>query len=280
MRDGSGSILVLAGTVIYEKDGETYTAKAGEQISILENDISVTKLDATALNEFAITQAKNAKETLCFTADDLDKVLADREAERQAALETSETIHIGDEANADSTEADADSTGKDKDKNSSAAEAEEEDDDDKGGSGGSSSGETSGPVNTCTIQIRCDTILNNLENLEPSKAGYVPGNGVILTPCTVEFEEGETVFDVLCRVCNYFGIQIEYSWTPIYNSYYIEGINNLYEFDCGNQSGWMYKVNGWFPNYGCSSYTLKNGDNIVWCYTCNGLGADVGASMG
>ncbi len=41
----------------------------------------------------------------------------------------------------------------------------------------------------------------------------------------------------------------------MYNSYYVEGIGNLYEFDCGKESGWMYKVNGRFPNYGCSSYT-------------------------
>ena len=39
----------------------------------------------------------------------------------------------------------------------------------------------------------------------------------------------------------------------------------------------MYKVNGWFPNYGCSSYYLRDGDVIVWCYTCEGLGTDVGA---
>ena len=36
-----------------------------------------------------------------------------------------------------------------------------------------------------------------------------------------------------------------------------------------------YKVNEWFPNYGCSRYVLKNGDDVVWCYTCN-LGYDVG----
>ena len=63
----------------------------------------------------------------------------------------------------------------------------------------------------------------------------------------------------------------------MYDSYYIEGINHLYEFDCGEQSGWMYKVNEWFPNYGCSSYELSDGDVIVWCYTCKGLGTDVGA---
>ena len=130
---------------------------------------------------------------------------------------------------------------------------------------------------TCTITIRCDTILDNMDNLEPAKAPYVPDNGVILREVTVEFEEGETVFDVLNRVCKQYNIPVEYSWTPMYDSYYIEGINNLYEFDCGSESGWMYKVNGWFPNYGCSSYYLTGGENIVWCYTCNGLGEDVGA---
>ena len=62
----------------------------------------------------------------------------------------------------------------------------------------------------------------------------------------------------------------------MYNSAYIEGINNLYEFDCGELSGWMYKVNGWFPNYGCSACKVENGDDIVWCYTCKGFGKDVG----
>ena len=129
----------------------------------------------------------------------------------------------------------------------------------------------------CFITIRCETILNNWDDLDPAKAPYVPDSGYILGQTEVSFEEGETVFDVLKRVCDTYGIQIEYSWTPMYNSYYIEGINNLYEFDCGNQSGWMYKVNGWFPNYGCSSYYLQDGDDIIWCYTCKGLGTDVGA---
>ena len=61
----------------------------------------------------------------------------------------------------------------------------------------------------------------------------------------------------------------------MYNSAYIEGIHNLYEFDCGELSGWMYKVNEWFPNYGCSRYQLRDGDVICWEYTCD-LGVDVG----
>ena len=61
-----------------------------------------------------------------------------------------------------------------------------------------------------------------------------------------------------------------------YNSAYIEGIHNLYEFDCGQLSGWIYKVNGWSPNYGCSRYDLADGDVIEWQYTCN-LGIDIDA---
>ncbi|MEG1069452.1 MAG: DUF4430 domain-containing protein, partial [Ruthenibacterium sp.] len=93
------------------------------------------------------------------------------------------------------------------------------------------------------------------------------------------FEDGETAFDVLKRACEIAGIQLEFSWTPALGSNYIEGINQLYEFDCGSESGWMYKVNGWFPNYGSSGYALKNNDAIVWSYSCKGLGADIGGGV-
>ena len=128
----------------------------------------------------------------------------------------------------------------------------------------------------CTIEIRCDTILNNMKALFAGKEGYVPADGTILAVSKVEIKDGDSVFDVLKRACDLADIQLEYSYTPIYESYYVEGIHQLYEFDCGSESGWMYKVNGWFPNYGCSSYKVKENDEIVFCYTCNGLGADVG----
>lgn len=127
------------------------------------------------------------------------------------------------------------------------------------------------------ITILCNTILDNMGDLTSGKEEFVPEDGVILPMVKVEFTEGETVFEVLQRICKRQSIQMEYSWTPLYGSYYIEGINNLYEFDCGHQSGWMYKVNGWFPNYGVSLYELSEGDQIVFAYTCKGLGTDVGA---
>ena len=131
---------------------------------------------------------------------------------------------------------------------------------------------------TCTISISCATILNNMDKCDESKRGLVPADGVILPAVTVTFSQGESVFDVLQRVCKERKIPMEFSWTPMYNSAYIEGIYNLYEFDVGDGSGWMYKVNDWFPNYGCSRYELQDGDTVRWVYTCD-LGKDVGGGM-
>lgn len=127
----------------------------------------------------------------------------------------------------------------------------------------------------CTFSISCATVLDNMDKLHKSKKDIIPDDGWILKPVTVTFNEGESVFDVLKQVCKDNKIQLEFSFTPIYNSSYIEGINNLYEFDCGSLSGWTYEVNDWFPNYGCSRYEVKNGDVIEWQYTCD-LGGDVG----
>ncbi len=128
---------------------------------------------------------------------------------------------------------------------------------------------------TCTLSVRCDTILDNISWLDKEKVELVPADGVIYAEKKVTFYEGESVFNVLQREMKKAGIHMEFSNVPIYNSAYIEGINNLYEFDCGELSGWMYKVNGWFPNYGCSRYRLQDGDKIEWVYTCD-LGVDVG----
>lgn len=144
--------------------------------------------------------------------------------------------------------------------------------------------------NTCTISINCTEILENKDDLKNGKEMFLPSSGYILKTVTVEFESGETVFDVLKRVCKDFtcsdncqycqssGIQLEYEFTPGYDNYYIEGIHQIYEKDCGSKSGWMYKVNGVFPNYGCSDYKVKSGDKVEFVYTCN-LGEDVGAEV-
>lgn len=128
---------------------------------------------------------------------------------------------------------------------------------------------------TCWFSVECSTVFNNLAELDSAKLGELPLDGIILKKQRVTFFDGESVFDVLKRVCRENGIQMEASFTPMYNSAYVEGINNLYEFDCGNLSGWMYRVDGWYPNYGCSRYRLCDGETVEWRYTCD-LGKDVG----
>ena len=127
----------------------------------------------------------------------------------------------------------------------------------------------------CTFTITCSTILNNMDDLDPEKIELVPKDGIIFKKQKIQFKEGESVFDVLKRVCMDNNIHMESSWTPMYNSAYIEGINNLYEFDCGELSGWMYSVNGSFPNYGFADYFPQDGDVVRVCFTL-ALGRDVG----
>lgn len=128
---------------------------------------------------------------------------------------------------------------------------------------------------TCTLSVRCDTLLDRLDTLAPEKAALVPADGALYAEREVIFYEGESVFNLLAREMKQNGVHLEFVNTPLYGSAYIEGIGNLYEFDCGELSGWMYKVNDRFPNYGCSRYRLKEGDRVEWVYTCD-LGRDVG----
>lgn len=128
---------------------------------------------------------------------------------------------------------------------------------------------------TCTLEVRCDTLLQKKTELTAEKAALVPENGILLETVTVEFEAGDTVFDIFRQTLRQEKIHFEYVDASAYSAVYIEGIGNLYEFDCGPQSGWMYFVNEVSPSIGCSSYTLADGDAVSFRYTCD-LGADLG----
>lgn len=124
---------------------------------------------------------------------------------------------------------------------------------------------------TCTLAVRCDSVLENIELLSDAKRKILPEDGMIYPERKVEFYEGESVFDVLLRELGENEIHLEFVKTPMYNSAYVEGIGNLYEFDCGDMSGWKYSVNGEKPTQGCSQYMVKKGDRIVFYYTINYL---------
>ena len=126
---------------------------------------------------------------------------------------------------------------------------------------------------TCLFEIECRTILSNMDKLSKDKKECVPDDGVLFSAET-GFDKGESVYDILKRVCDENGRQLETSYSPAFGTRYIEGIGNLYEFDCGTASGWMYTVNGEYMNYGCSSCIVSDGDKIAIRYTCN-MGNDL-----
>lgn len=117
----------------------------------------------------------------------------------------------------------------------------------------------------CTISIGCKAALE-CEHLSPSLRQRLPADGWLLPPTEVTVTPGESVFDVLLRVTRQREIAMEFVDAAVYGSAYIEGIGHLYEFDCGGQSGWIYKVNGESPNVGCSDYPVSAGDVIAWEY--------------
>lgn len=134
--------------------------------------------------------------------------------------------------------------------------------------------EPEGPL--CYLTISCATILENPDDLTPGKEGLVPDDGLLFPRTAVSFREGETVFDILQKVTRENKIHMSFTEVPMYDSAYIEAIGNLYEFDCGPNSGWMYCVNGVYPDYGVSKYTIQENDEIELNYTCD-LGRDLGA---
>jgi len=280
VRSGAQSIGVLRGNV--------EDAGSGQTIEYVGEEKTVGALTPESLNEFAITQIRALNDTaLCFTSADLDALEAKRQQALQDLLNNQETddSELNDTGDAAESNTDDDSgeTTDSAQTPDTTIDSDSSDEDSKTDDplppADTTQPDTSLPADLhCTIAIFCHTILENMGDLAPGKAEFVPSDGVILSPVTVAYSAGETVFDVLQRACTQTGLQLEYSWTPLYDSYYVEGINQLYEFDCGFESGWMYKVNDWFPNYGCSSYTVEDGDVIVWCYTCKGLGVDVGAT--
>ena len=128
----------------------------------------------------------------------------------------------------------------------------------------------------CTLSVRCDTLAARREQLAPEIAELVPVDGVLLQSVSAEMQEGETAFSLLQRVTREKKIHLEFQKTPGTGAAYVEGIGNLYEFDGGPLSGWLYRVDGVFYPESASDHTLSPGDRVEWIYTCD-LGRDVGA---
>ena len=107
----------------------------------------------------------------------------------------------------------------------------------------------------CEFSISCKTVLSHRKSLQSNY--QIPEDGKIFEK-KMKFESGDSVLDVLEKT----GVEIDV------RDGYVAGIDGLYEFDCGKNSGWMYRVNGKFPNCMAGKYKLKDGDKVEWLYTC------------
>lgn len=123
-----------------------------------------------------------------------------------------------------------------------------------------SGGNLPGGNNTITVTMSIDKLTIN--------------KGYVLQETEVEAETGATVWSVFQQAMDRYGIDYEYEFSQQYNSVYIQSIDGDGEFDHGPGSGWMYSVNGTYPQVGAGLYVLKDGDKIQWRYTTN-LGADL-----
>lgn len=128
---------------------------------------------------------------------------------------------------------------------------------------GTDAPERSDIAGTVTLTIRCDNAVGKVSS------EHIPADGIVLEATDLTFCEGDTAYDLLIAAARKYGIHVESNGMR-----YIEGISYLYEYDCGDLSGWMYRVNGEIPSVGCGEYRLCDGDRVEWLYTCE-LGNDL-----
>jgi hypothetical protein len=125
-----------------------------------------------------------------------------------------------------------------------------------------------------TLSVRVDALLYDMDLLHGEKRELIPEDGIIFPATKINFQSGESVFDVLQREMRGAGIHMAFRRPPVIDSVYVEAINNIYEFDAGALSGWVYRVNGELPDMSASMYFLQPDDEVEWLYSID-LGRDI-----
>ena len=118
------------------------------------------------------------------------------------------------------------------------------------------------------LSIDCKTVLSNMDKLKEEVKDFIPSNGVILEKKPYAIKSGDTAFTILQRIAKHNKISLSYSGNNQFNSIYVEGINHLFEKDCGGESGWIVLVNGKMLKMASDKYVLKEGDYVEWRYSC------------
>lgn len=95
--------------------------------------------------------------------------------------------------------------------------------------------------------------------------------GTIMDMKYVKLGKDDTVLDILKRATREDKIQMEYRGSKALA--YVEGIDNIYEFDHGATSGWVFTVNGELSSKSAGVHKVSEGDVIRWVYSLD-LGND------
>lgn len=119
---------------------------------------------------------------------------------------------------------------------------------DSGSTGGGSTGGTTTSWITTTVTIKPD-----------NKTEWYSGS--------VRVKENAVVEDALQAAASNAGITLSINKGYLYAVQY-NGVT-LKEFDQGQNSGWLYKLNGVAPNNSISAQKLQSGDSIVLYYTAD-----------
>ena len=125
----------------------------------------------------------------------------------------------------------------------------------------------------CKITVEDNTTSGSGGNREQRITAYIkvfdPKGQTYLSRTSYIVERGITAYKLL----EITGLDIEVTRSAY--GIYINSIEGLAEFDEGSESGWMFRVNGKFPEHSISSYKLSDGDYLEIVYTRN-MGKDVG----
>ncbi|MGN1339328.1 MAG: DUF4430 domain-containing protein [Oscillospiraceae bacterium] len=125
------------------------------------------------------------------------------------------------------------------------------------------------------VSADCSGVLGKIDSIDPAvnPPELIPQDGAVIPQCEVMLPDGASAFDALVAAARERRIRVDYTGSGF--GTYVKGIGGIYELGFGSLSGWMYRVNGEFPEMSASDYVLQEGDVVEFLYTTD-LGRDVG----
>lgn len=125
-----------------------------------------------------------------------------------------------------------------------------------------------------SVCAECSAALEHIDSIDErvNSADVIPENGIVIERCEVWLSEGDTAYDALTQAAREQRVRVDASET-LYGAY-VSAIGHISEFGFGEMSGWLYCVNGEYPEVSCGSYTLSQGDVVEFHYSCGELFAE------